>query len=439
MKKILLFFTAMCCMMAANAQTQPDNEIWYTSADGQVVSPYDANAFEVKIVTNVYDTKTNKGCITFDGIVTGIGTNAFYKCTNMTSITLPSALTSIGFQAFRSCTGLTGINIPNGVTGIGNYAFQDCTNLTEINIPGSVTGIGNYAFQDCTNLTEINIPGSVKSIGQGAFEGCTSLLSIELQSGLMSIGTYVFEDCTSLTGINIPGSVTSIGAYAFINCTGLTNMIVFAQNPPQLGINVFYSVPANIPVYVPDANVYSSNEGWNRFNFNFKNIDDDVFAYKQKTLYDINVALQGITLSDDETTAVNELIQTVKDATTIEDATTAKNAALAIISQAAIRPVREAALAAIEAAMQGETGAYLTGLVQSYIDTINASTDETSINNAKNAAVTVLNAVMTAYKAGKASPFGEKQNGHALIVTNKEGKEFILYAPKKVEYIKVNE
>lgn len=34
---------------------------------------------------------------------------------------------------------------------------------------------------------------------------------------------------------------------------------------------------------------------------------------------------------------------------------------------------------------------------------------------------------------------GTKQDGPALIVTDKDGKEIILYSPKKVEYIKVKD
>lgn len=36
MKKIFFIIAALCCMMVAKAQTQPDNEIWYTSSDNSV-------------------------------------------------------------------------------------------------------------------------------------------------------------------------------------------------------------------------------------------------------------------------------------------------------------------------------------------------------------------------------------------------------------------
>ena len=53
------------------------NEIWYTSSDGRIITPYNKDAFGVNIVSNVYE--NGKGVITFDSNVTEIGYQAFYK------------------------------------------------------------------------------------------------------------------------------------------------------------------------------------------------------------------------------------------------------------------------------------------------------------------------------------------------------------------------
>jgi hypothetical protein len=84
-----------------------DNEIWYTSTDGNVVTPYATDAFEVNVVSNTYE--NGKGVITFDGDVTSIGYNAFDSCSNLTSITIPNSVTSIGNSAFYYCSGLNSI------------------------------------------------------------------------------------------------------------------------------------------------------------------------------------------------------------------------------------------------------------------------------------------------------------------------------------------
>ena len=56
----------------------PDNEIWYTSTDGQVVLPDDTGAFGAIFLSNEY--KDGKGVLKFDGPVTKVGDGAFRNC-----------------------------------------------------------------------------------------------------------------------------------------------------------------------------------------------------------------------------------------------------------------------------------------------------------------------------------------------------------------------
>ena len=85
----------------------PNNEIWYTSSDGNVVNPTNLDAFGASIVSNEYN--DSKGVITFDRPVTSIGESAFAYCEGLTSITIPNSVTSIEEDAFYYCTGLTSI------------------------------------------------------------------------------------------------------------------------------------------------------------------------------------------------------------------------------------------------------------------------------------------------------------------------------------------
>ena len=128
----------------------PNNEIWYTSTDDNIVTPYSATVFGANIVSNTYE--NGKGIILFDGDVT-----------------------TIGGYAFKNCTSLTSINIPDGVDEIGMYTFSDCINLTSITIPDSVLTIGKHAFNSCKNLTSVTIGNSVTSIGDSAFHWCNNL------------------------------------------------------------------------------------------------------------------------------------------------------------------------------------------------------------------------------------------------------------------------
>jgi hypothetical protein len=131
----------------------PTNVIWYTSDDGNIITPYATAVFGAKIVSNTY--KNRRGVITFDAHVTSIGDSAFSECQSLTSITIPDSVTKIGDYAFNYCTSLTNVTIPDSVTKIGDYAFNYSQSLTSVIIPDSVTSIGKDAFWWCIYLTKI--------------------------------------------------------------------------------------------------------------------------------------------------------------------------------------------------------------------------------------------------------------------------------------------
>ena len=153
----------------------PNDEIWYTSSDGNIVTPHKASSLPT-IVSNTY--VNGKGVIKFASDLTDIGKDAFYDCRNFTSITIPNSVTSIGEYAFSYCTGLTSVTIPNSVTIIEDTAFHSCSSLASVTIGNSVTSIGDYAFRDCGGLMSVTIGNSVTSIGYAAFDACKGLSSI---------------------------------------------------------------------------------------------------------------------------------------------------------------------------------------------------------------------------------------------------------------------
>ncbi len=334
MKKIFLLLAAVGVIFTAcektdgfddNKKKVPTDEIWYTSTDGKIVTPYSGEynnnataleTFGANILSNTC--KNGKGIIKFDSDITSIGNYAFAYCASLKSITIPDSITSIGNYAFKNCTSLTSVTIPDSVTSIGGSAFYNCNSLTSVTIPNSVTSIGknafyectgeliinskivetdyttsNYpmnssdgwlygskftkltignsvtkigdsAFENCTSLTSITIPDSVTKIRWSAFYNCTSLTSVTIGNSVTKIEDYAFAYCTSLTSITIPDNVNVIGSEAFGHCTSLTSVYCKPATPPTGYPLMFDNNKSGRKIYVPRNSVeaYKSASDW---------------------------------------------------------------------------------------------------------------------------------------------------------------------------------
>ena len=197
----------------------PNNQIWYTSTDGQIVEPYKDEGFGAYIVSNTYE--NGKGIITFNGNITMIGEWAFDRRYNLKSIIIPDGVVLIDSYAFNNCSSLTNVTIPDSVIMINHWGFAWCTSLTNIIIPDSVTTIEERAFAQCESLKDVTIGNQVTWIGDWAFSTCTNLTSVTIPDSVTTIGNYAFSGCSSLTSITIPNSVTTIGDSAFYICDNL--------------------------------------------------------------------------------------------------------------------------------------------------------------------------------------------------------------------------
>ena len=255
----------------------PNDEIWYTSTDGNIVTPYSVDALP-SIVSNTY--VDGKGIIKFATDVTSIGQQAFSNCDTLKSVSFPYSLITIDKEAFKQCPNIDTIKFGPNISTIGDYAFQQSpltalfisdlakwcnihkgsqswTNVsmqlyvnnvmtTNLVIPNSVTSIGSSAFDGCSGLTSVTIPDSVTSIGDSAFYGCSGLTSVTIPDSITSIGNLVFGQCSSLTSVTIPNSVTNIGNYAFQNCSGLTSVTI-PNSVTSIGSQAFYGC-VSLPV-----------------------------------------------------------------------------------------------------------------------------------------------------------------------------------------------
>ena len=286
--------------------TPANNEIWYTAT--AKVEPYYTDEFGAKYLSNVWDSETGNGVITFEGdvtkigyyafygyqtdcnkltsvtipdSVTTIGEYAFYWCDSLTSVTIPDSVTTIGNSAFNNCYSLTSVTIPDSVTTIGEWAFRYCDSLTSVTIPDSVTTIGNYAFNMCSKLTSVTIGNSVTTIGNSAFSGCSSLKEFKgrfaadggrclimgntiiayaeasgttytILDSVTRIGYAAFSGCSSLTSVTIPDSVTTIGEYAFSGCRSLTSVTI-PDSVTTIGGYAFSDCESLTSITIPDS------------------------------------------------------------------------------------------------------------------------------------------------------------------------------------------
>ena len=241
------------------------NCIFYTTSDGNIVSPYNSNAFGATIISN--EIINGIGAITFNNSVTTIVDYAFYDCSSLTSVTIPNSVKWIREGAFYNCSSLASITIPDSLTSIGVGAFYQCSSLTSITIPDSVTTIGDHAFYECRNLRSVSIPDSVTTIGDYAFCVCSSLTSVTIGDSVTTIGEYAFLGCHSLTSVTIGDSVTTIRDYAFGNCSSLTSVYCRAITPTAGGSYMFYNNASGRKIYVPMKSVeaYKSASGWSEY------------------------------------------------------------------------------------------------------------------------------------------------------------------------------
>lgn len=242
-------------------------------------------------------------------------------------------------------------------------------------VPYTVTRIAETVFSFCKYLTSIKIPRSLTSIGDKAFYYCEKLATIIFAEGssLTSIEEDAFENCSALISITIPSSVTSIGAGAFKYCNSLTSVTMEGTEPPALGSGAFSGCTLSA-IYVPASSVdkYKNNIDW----IYYRDIIISLSEYKNS------------------------------------------------------------AIAAINAAMEGNTGsAYLQGLVSEDIESINNATEKSAIDAIKDNAISKIAEVIDTYKAAKSEAFGalgEKQEGPSVEVIDQSDKKIILYNPKRV-------
>lgn len=224
--------------------------------------------------------------LTSDSTLTISGTGAMtsFSANNMPwnsyrnmikTIIIEDNVTTIGTYAFNSCSALTSVSLPNTLTHIEDRAFYNSA-LTQVTIPYSVADIRIGAFRNCSRLTSIDVDVSNTNYSSenGILFDIAKTILIQypaskteatyiIPNSVTQIRDYAFVNCRNLTLVTIPSSRPLITAGAFSGCSNLTAIISHAAAAPSLsGSDIFNSVPANIPIYIPCGTSSSYLTGW---------------------------------------------------------------------------------------------------------------------------------------------------------------------------------
>ncbi len=206
----------------------PNNEIWYTTSDGQTITPSGLSP-----TSNTYS--GGKGVLQFASNVTSIPDGCFKNQTTLTSVVCPSSVTSLGASV---------------ILGSSVSAFT-CEYAT------------SFAYDHCLwqakQLVSYKNNVATTTGGVGMFEGNISMVSVEMTA------------------------CTNFGIYCFSNCSSLTSIKLGDTPPTIMDYSTFNGVPSSGTFYVPSASV-SAYETWKNSGFNSTPIRNwTVVGYNLKT------------------------------------------------------------------------------------------------------------------------------------------------------------
>ena len=241
-----------------NAVNVPiSNELIYTSTDEAIVTPYQADAFGSKIISNtVVD---GKGSIRFEKPLEFVGEKAFYNRINLKSVFLPEGLKVVSDYAFDNCIRLETITLPSSLHELKSYAFKNCQKLTRLELPSGIEYVSQGLFYGCKSLEEIALPSTISSIYSEAFRECESLAELVLPSNLGgSIHQYTFYGCSKLKKMSIPEGVYSLEHYAFQYCTSLSDISI-SEGLERIEWDCFWGCSNLKKVKLPNSLTYISS------------------------------------------------------------------------------------------------------------------------------------------------------------------------------------
>ena len=336
------------------------------------------------------------------------------------------------------------ITVNGELVKIASQAFSGCTALTSITLPEGVTSIEYQAFFECTGLTSITLPEGVTSIGGYAFAGC-ALTSVILPESLSSIGTDGFDRCP-LSSVTIPANVTFLGYCAFGENSSLADVYVaWTTTLPTLEDNATFSWSPinNATLHVPVGSkaLYQNADVWKGFGSIVEY--DELQETKTAAIAEINAAIEGVT--GDAIIAIATAAKAqIEQATTKSGVNSIKTQALADIAAAILAKYKADAIAEIQTAGQGIQNTNLNNWINGAITDINAAGTDTKekVDNIKNQILSMIQL----FQDGKAEGLAEAQaalptegTSGPAVVITQGDKSITLINPDEVRYTIITE
>ena len=138
-----------------NPDITGEQQIYYTSSDGNIVNPTNPNGFGANIISNTYE--NGQGIITFDGPITMVGDSAFCNCKSLTSITIPNSVKHFGYMAFAWCS-----NTLKKTNFIGDIA--DWCDITFGEFYANPIELSKNFYLNDQEVTELIIPNTIDNV-----------------------------------------------------------------------------------------------------------------------------------------------------------------------------------------------------------------------------------------------------------------------------------
>ena len=237
-------------------------QLFYTSSDGNIVTPSAEDAFNATVFSNVYE--NGQGIITFDGPIHTIKTGAFENCSTLTSITIPVSIKRIEDRAFANCSALGVVDV-KCITPptLGEEAFTSaptcyipCGTKHFYDVSTWAEQVNDFIVEDCggKQIFYTTVDGDI--ITPSTADLGANLISnvYEFGQGIMTFDAPVthmagFSNCNTLTSITIPESVTTVGGSCFGNCSSLTSIVWNAKHVEQVKWGGGSWLGAPLPAY----------------------------------------------------------------------------------------------------------------------------------------------------------------------------------------------